>query len=777
MRKILFLLIMGCTNIFSQTPSWFNHVSNYSFEIMVNGGFDNVFQGQPGSINGNPVTFGSHNSWNQPNVYGFISVNSYNWISEYWGQVFEWTSPLRGDLCILTPSVGTADILTGTTQCPAGNCARTGDNRGYSDLKEYLVVPLRQPLQQNKIYFIEYYFSNGSMPHSDFEVIFSEKQPTQCEYQRAKYWGEKNKFEPDFPLSYTGPAGYFKSGFRFQVSGQRDWMSIHAVNGNIDDIRIYEIPNDACRDIWYFDNTDFSYENEYYQAGDKIICGSGVDPEDGIAHISGPVYAIGGTSTILKAGNEVILEPGFQTLAGAYFETVIEPCSNNPCPSIPIFENHIEICSNDPVEILGLGGSSYGITYTWSPADNLDDGSSSNPTFTPPNSIGQQTLTVNMVVNCANGAIINTNQEVNVQWSIGNLDPILMNLNIYSQNITDTYYELDLNFGAGTTSITIDMVSDNGVTASETYYNGVDYTGTTFNWVNPWWTDKCDDQHLTFTAKNMCSGEEVVIQGLWEKQDKCDRLLTEGFTIDTPLQYEIFSPDGDGDDDYFFIYDSQNPTCLFNCDKWELLIWDSNENYPFFTQVVDRTGQCCPFGTQAIYDKLVNGIQPTINEISDAGIPYWSGYSSAGTGIAISGEIKHYTFRVWSDCDNGYSQTWGGVVAHNGTGSNLVENGSGVYGQTNLSMDEGFIEKDLEKEKKIKMSAIKLYPNPSNDEVSIQSDILVTGVIVRDSKGSIVLESKEQTSKIDISRLESGVYIFYLTLINEEHKQLKFVKN
>lgn len=775
MRKLLIILIFGCSKVFSQSQPWFNFVSNYSFEIMQNGGFDAIYQG---------TGFGNHNSYNGPNGIGIYGTdNTWKFTSDYFGQVFEWTSPIKKAICLGWVGVATADIATNETDCPNTlDCSRTGNNVGHADGDEWLVVPLRQPLQPGKRYMLECFFEGDHK--TTWKVIFSENQPKQCDYGPLSGLGAKDVFNPENQFSLYGPSGYMKAGFNFIVNGERDWMTFGSHGVKVDDIRIYEVPDNGCLDVWYFDNTDFSYQTEFYQAGDKIICGAGVDPENGVNHIAGPVYACTGVNTILKAGNAVILEPGFETRPNTYFETVIEPCSNNPCPEVPDFPD-FELCSQDPIQILGTGGSNYGISYSWSPSNDLDNENSAQPIFVPPTANGHEVLTVSMNIACANGESFYTSQDVSVHWSDGNMDPIGFNFTINSVNISDHHYELDMNFGLGTTSILVEMISDNGVVDSQEYYRGVDYSGTSFNWVNPFETDQCDDQHLTFTATNFCSGEEIVINGLWDKPEECERLLSQGFTINepapnvvyNPVPHVFFSPDNDAVDEFFYIIDSQNPTCMFNADKWQLLVYDQNENTPYFERVVDRTGECCPFGNTSVINALDNGFNVTRPLLDAYHIPYWDGSRENDGDLDYNtGDTKSWLFRVWKECDGQlYSQVWGGVVYHNGDGSQLVADERDPSLNLVGPLDFGKGKTDQEVLDELS-DFLKIYPNPTNSNVKIYSGKDINFINILDAKGSIIKVVESGVHEISTSFWESGIYIFEVNYSDGTVERRKVIK-
>lgn len=73
-----------------------------------------------------------------------------------------------------------------------------------------------------------------------------------------------------------------------------------------------------------------------------------------------------------------------------------------------------------------------------------------------------------------------------------------------------------------------------------------------------------------------------------------------------------------------------------------------------------------------------------------------------------------------------------------------------------------------------KLEAI-LFPNPSQNEISIKINFIFNNIEILDFKGSLILETKEKT--IDISCLPSGIYFAKVITENGQSFTSKFVKN
>lgn len=78
-----------------------------------------------------------------------------------------------------------------------------------------------------------------------------------------------------------------------------------------------------------------------------------------------------------------------------------------------------------------------------------------------------------------------------------------------------------------------------------------------------------------------------------------------------------------------------------------------------------------------------------------------------------------------------------------------------VY-QNTASIDDNFEE------------SIRVYPNPANDFFEIQSKNQLDKVEIYDLRGTIILTQKEQTDRVDVTGLSSGIYLMKLTSGNQQ---------
>ena len=68
---------------------------------------------------------------------------------------------------------------------------------------------------------------------------------------------------------------------------------------------------------------------------------------------------------------------------------------------------------------------------------------------------------------------------------------------------------------------------------------------------------------------------------------------------------------------------------------------------------------------------------------------------------------------------------------------------------------------------------LEVYPNPSNDEIHISSNVSLNSIALYDILGKLILRKVKDTNSIDVSNLNAGVYI--LVMHSENEKAIKKV--
>jgi hypothetical protein len=489
---LLTLFMMQPLISFQQITSWVNLVPNYSFE--------NVYSGYP-------------NNNNIPNMT--CPTTNFSDMQDYWNEIYNWNLPYRR---ILTCKPATPDVLT---IAPYGygfgseppSTARSGIRYGHGTPGEYLVVELSEPLQPGRMYFFECFSNNTGK-----SVMFSKERPKQCDNGAANLVNGPFLGILDLEMSFVSDADeiFTRGKVYFSPLFEVRWLTIgsNTGGGQVEDVRIYEVGNAGCRDNWYFDNTVFNYPFEFFQASDRIYVGNSVDPENGINHIPGDVIQYAGTSVVLQAQNQVIIENTFIMEPGST-TLVIEnkPCQNSLCPDPLVFNNHL-IC-NTPTQEIGVAPAAWGSSVSWSPASYLNNPNISNPTFYSPSGTGVVNYTVTVTYTCDGGFQSVMTYPVSVNYVNTNNSTA----DIQANNVVWDDYSIstELSFSAGVNQIQIEVPSSPGY--SEVFYQGLDYSCCTFNWELPeaWQWSSCSNDEIIITAKNQCNSIENTITIQWPK--------------------------------------------------------------------------------------------------------------------------------------------------------------------------------------------------------------------------------------------------------------------
>jgi len=75
-----------------------------------------------------------------------------------------------------------------------------------------------------------------------------------------------------------------------------------------------------------------------------------------------------------------------------------------------------------------------------------------------------------------------------------------------------------------------------------------------------------------------------------------------------------------------------------------------------------------------------------------------------------------------------------------------------------------------------KVAVVKIFPNPVQDFVNIESDKNFIAYEIIDESGKLILNKDFKGSKIDISNLKTGVYFIKLKSLSNETNIVKFIK-
>ena len=601
-KNILFTAIaflMG-NALISQVP-WNNLIPNYSFESV---NIDDWLESGLGS-----TTEGLGDMRYTGCSDCFDGLNNYEKIVQYWSYCDNWTVPERKNfLCGVLgfeDPVGTPDITYEVLTTDDGVnseyqrhysgqfCAYTGAGAG-----EFVVIQPEETLEKDKFYYIEAFVGlddNTSGQTGSIE-LFTEK-PEVCKYE--KYITEYSVNSPfqtvlfcEYPYLGEDSLGWTRYRAYFRATENFEWLSIGSAGTFYwDDLKIIEVSENLCRDNWYFDNTVFNYPKEVFQASDKIVAGYGVDPEP--THQPGPVTVLQSSHTIFRAGNEIILEDGFEvdSINGAVFEAIIEPCTDI-CPPLGLgYERFYCISDSTNIGLEGYEGTF--ATLTWSPTTYLDDPTSANPTFIPPGGNGTILYTVHYERECyesgygANGVFF-----VQVNYSDGLDTPAEVS---YSGLTYDNYLlENTIVVNDVVDEVEICWTTTDGEVHCQTYFRGTDFDDGSIDFaINHLQASCCANTTFTVTARSYCE-TEATTSFIWEKEGEF------GFIGELPNIITPLTPDGDNDEYCFEV----NQACSYTFEvihPWGTTLFSTSG-------FVTEAGEICPWaGQKDNGDLLPNG--------------------------------------------------------------------------------------------------------------------------------------------------------------------------
>jgi len=246
----------------------------------------------------------------------------------------------------------------------------------------------------------------------------------------------------------------------------------------------------------------------------------------------------------------------------------------------------------------------------------------------------------------------------------------------------------------------------------------------------------------TFTGSGSCTEECDVCCDDWKE-----------FTLTEPPL--MFSPNGDGKDDIWYIPDTENPTCAFGAQEFELLIKDRWGRELYSDQSFDNEGRC-------------QFTAPGEDETGYSSIN-WDG--TRNNGKALPNGIYFYTLWLKGCKENAIFR---GTVRINGLNSSKsyeLNNNDTI--QNDLESDRfneesnpNFAEKEFEKK-------IDIYPNPTNNIINITLSDSNSKIELITSEGKLLVskQSKSFYETLDLSNLKRGIYIVRVISETKIHQE------
>ncbi|NTW32040.1 MAG: T9SS type A sorting domain-containing protein [Bacteroidetes bacterium] len=375
----------------------------------------------------------------------------------------------------------------------------------------------------------------------------------------------------------------------------------------IDEVELYE---QGCNESLYIENKTYTMNEAPYEASPYIVAGYDVaSPPYG----SGIVIVKNGADVTYKAGQEVVLEPGFEVEYGGEFEAFIAPC----CPYMPTVNagTDAEACDGSSIK-LGIAGD-YSSQYSWtadptSAISYLSSTNISNPVFTPPAN-GCGTINYTLAVKSVCGTT--GTDHIEIKYGNNVTTPILTAS--ITSNEDDCYLSMSIG-GLNNCTDKVFIEIWNWALSSKIYSyelnSGSDFECCNFDWTMPDYITKCNNYKVKVYSKNICDSQfsNVVVLD-WIRNS----VIT---IVQAP---NVFTPNNDGYNDQFcFIVNG--------AEAYTIQIWDPNiqayacnssgsgsENFCVWDGFYN--GFLCPDGVYYYVATFSNACQ---NEVQISGIVY-----------------------------------------------------------------------------------------------------------------------------------------------------------
>jgi hypothetical protein len=655
----------------------------------------------------------------------------------------------------------------------------------------------------------------------NFQVVFSTKEEgLRCQPQ--KKWVAVDKYLEttcdwqNFEFYFTVPNNndddyedmkYMVLQYCNDKEPEGDAVALH-----FDDAFLAE--GQKCEEHKYIQDWQYSNVHKIEQANTQIWAGAHVSPYSWDNQL--PVIIRSNSMVIFRAP-VVYLEPGFVIEeAGAYFETQVGTCVDDPCPTIPNYVSPLPpvVCSFP--QALGAGlPATPGVFYSWSPSQYFSAPWSAQTNLIAPNAEGCANLTLTIWTICGQSKTYSFPIEYYSQA------PTIAISNIVSTGST-TSFGVNVQHSRNY-SIVVKKASNGTVIYQENIERECNDpmipTGYSFNRCD---FDMCEDLIIQVVANNGCYSA-VTDQYNWSAPAAVAPTVNASNNSSTATEYQFdLAVPASAQWVTIELYNTTtgSSTCLKTYDfcntPWVSSIHYStascfssgcpdrchSANYEIRVKVknfchstiASQTYNWSKTGTSltmpSSYPNVItpngDGINDQLCFVPPAGAEFfdivitnqWGNVMSESSGCvnsnplclwnpgdAITDGVYYYILTYSNTCgQSDYHQDFVQVfagMAPNPNGQAIDELATGTIGdQLNVADD--------------KENPIFVYPNPTKGIVHISGRIDNSQMIIRDIYGAVVY-SGTAISEFDLSKFAAGSYMIEI-IDSTSHKNFRIIK-
>ncbi|MDX2359305.1 MAG: T9SS type A sorting domain-containing protein [Crocinitomicaceae bacterium] len=584
-----------------------------------------------------------------------------------------------------------------------------------------------------------------------------------------------------------------------------------------DDVFLAE--GQQCEDYKYIQDWQYFETHKIEQANIQISAGAYVSP---YAWDNNLPVIVKSTAKVIYRAPSIYLEPGFFIEEeGSYFETQTGSCVTDPCPPItPYIAEISTLCNTSPVTLGTNISDVAGVFYEWQPHEYFSAPWSKVTDFTPPT--GSGCVDAKLIVWTLCGAI----QEFPFNVDYFDAPPT-----ITMSNVINNANEFSFNASiSNASSYTIEAIN---TTTGAVVYEDIQSDlscGTTTGGVTdlisftPCNASMCDDIQVTITATNDCFAT-VTETLLWSSPPPVAPSFqvvnlnetTYDYSFDItniPAEFEylqihvlngsqtsaicsetLYSCDYPNLTDYHYDISQCLSGCLSACKDYVIRVRIKNVCYPTLATEYLAWNRDEPFAMPVNYPNIVTPNGDGANDVlcfEPQGADWWYLVVTNSWGNVYfegSGCVNTNPVCLWTPPQNINDGTYTYIVQFgNQCGAiddhqdfvQVVNGWSPIFDGSSEDIASENLKDEInfsnESESLVREEEqLKIFPNPSNDQLTIRNSELIEQIWIYDNTGSLILHESPNNSEIEYALRQYGSGMYTIHVVSEkinEHRKI-----